>query len=304
MVEPYPRRLTQAHICDAIDRGATLTELGRRPGFPSRSLVGRWARNDEGFAAVLRQALDRRKAMLAHARYSNSFECRSEALLKGLREGATLRSLLDRPEFPSWKTIQRWRRDRPGFAAELAEVLAAKPRRKRGPRPYDERIADRYVARLAKGETLAQVLADPTMPGRKVMDRWAAEDPGFDHALGWAMLSGARVRGQARRVVTPQLATAIVARLREGASFADLERAPSMPTGKTIRKWMRRDMAFGRQVQEACRLRDDALADEVLSIAEAATPETSDEARRRIGVLRRRVGQMNQRRRWVPLNER
>ena len=33
-------------------------------------------------------------------------------------------------------------------------------------------------------------------------------------AVGSAMLSGARVRAQARRVVTPQLTTAIVARLR------------------------------------------------------------------------------------------
>jgi hypothetical protein len=298
MATTYPRAETKRRICEAVERGASLTELGRRPGFPCRSLVTRWAKQDEAFACALRNALNWGRG-LRHERFcapSFDFEV-AQRMLADIRRGRNLRSLLDDPAFPNWKKLQRWRRERPDFAEDLARALDAKPRRKRGPRPYDEAVADRFICRLNAGEPLAEVFKDPAMPGRKVLDRWGAERPEFDYALGLAMRSGHRVRMRARQVVTAAVADEVVRRVQAGETLTSIARTPGVPTQPTLRMHMRRDICFAHRVEEAMRIRDDALADEALSIAEQATPETLAEAKLRVAAIKRHLGRIGPKRR-------
>lgn len=300
MQTPLSRPATEQRICELIERGWTLKALQGQPGFPSRQTMWRWRRESPVFALALRQARDARRGV-ALERWQRPFDAaRAEALLERVRQGEALKDLLRGPPFPRRRTLDHWKKLRPDFAQALAAAVGdpARPR-KAWTRPYDEAVADRIICRLSAGGRLSEVLREPGMPGVHVLARWRQARPDSDHAVRMGFLAGRRRR---RRALPPELAAKICRRLEKGATLDSLGK--DMPHRVTLQRWMRQDAALAQQVRTAGWLRDQPLADEALTLAEQATPETLDAARGRIAEIRRMLGQRGlKRRRPTPVTK-
>lgn len=291
MDPPGSRADLERRICEAIERGWTLQALEAQPGFPSRRTVSRWSRQSPVLAEALRQAREWRRGVLVE-RWQRPFDgTRAAALLQRIRCGEAVEDLLRDPAFPRRRTLNHWRRLRPDFAEALAAAVrdTSRPRRTGG-RAYDEAAADGVICRLAAGDRMAEALRAPGSPGLSVLTRWRKARPELDHAVRMALISGRRRRAAGRGGPAPDLAETICRRVADGATIDALGAERGLPHRATLHRWLRRDPDFADQVRVARMARDDPLADEVLAIAERATPETLEDARARIAEIKRVLG--------------
>jgi hypothetical protein len=296
MHPPYPRAEMERRVCEAIERGWALHRLEAAPGFPSRQTVFRWAKEDPGFARRLKEAQALRRGGRVAAREAASYnEAVAEALLLRVRRGEAIRDLVRAAGMPGREQLDRWKRERPDFAARLEAAwrfsisLGETGRRRR----FDQAAADWIIVRLAAGEPAPQVLGDGGLPGITTVRRWRKIWPEFDAAYRAAMLAGHRVRMRPRSKLTPELADRIEARILAGASIRALSFEPGMPHHVTIYGWMRRDPEFERRMRLAGRFRDDLLAEASLAMVDRATPATAEVVRLQVGELHKRVGRMS-----------
>lgn len=262
----YPRKEMMVRVCEAVEKGARLDQLEKRPGFPSRMTIYRWAKDDEPFANRLMYARQWRRGMEVSATAGPVFDAeRAEALLMAVRRGAAIREVLRRPEFPNRRRLKRWKSERPDFAEALQAASAvARKIRLRKWAFYDETIADEIIARVAFGEFVADVEADPTLPSRPILARWRRMRPDFDKALRAAKLSGRHHRLHNPRRLTGVLFDDILDRLASGACLRDVARDPKMPCYSTLMYWQARNPEFARMVAWARAMgRETRAADEV-----------------------------------------
>jgi len=144
---------------------------------------------------------------------------------------------------------------------------------------YDRRRPrqDELIARVAAGETVRAVCAEPHMPHEGSVCRWALSEPWFAEAL-----ANARRRATARRSYDfdDAKAQAFLARLRAGEAIRALQRDASMPGRRTLRYWRATQGEFAsevfrlvgfhraergrRQLRSEPRDWDEAVADRVL----------------------------------------
>ena len=68
----------------------------------------------------------------------------------------------------------------------------------------------------------------------------------------------------------PGVASEVLARIAAGASLAAIARDPRMPKRRTFHKWLDADEALRSRWRLALRLRAEALADQVVDLADAA----------------------------------
>jgi hypothetical protein len=295
MLPAYPRAEMQRRIVETLERGsATLREMETWPGWPSRQTVRRWAAEDPLFDGRLKAALAWRRGLKRELSAGPSFNAPvAEEMLRRVRLGDAVRVLVRTPLMPDRDQLNRWKRERPDFAAGLA-AAAAFSRSLRTPRcrRFDPEAADRIIVRLSKGETLAEVLADPELPGITNLRRWRRQRPDFDHAVKMAHLAGHRRRMRRRWRLTPKLRERILFGLVRGASLSAVCRGRGMPHRVTVQDWLRRDADFARDVGWARREGVITLGDQACEIAEAATEATVADARRAVGELYKRVGRM------------
>jgi hypothetical protein len=293
---PEPWRL-KAELLARVTAGETITHVCATPGFPKRITVPFWAGRDPEFRA----ALTRAKAIGAHRRRWTFDEAAAQALLARIRAGEGIVSILRDPAMPSRRAYAYWRATQMHFQEEVGRLNALKAQEKshrlrRRFRAFDQALADRIHVRVARGEPLGTTLtADPELPSRPTLDRWRAQNREFDRALRTAIRAGRRVRGSARLRYTPALAEQVADRLREGATFAELGRMPRMPTAATLHGWLRHRRAFADACAAAWDEREDVVADQVLDIADAVTPETLADARARIAALQRESARLRKR---------
>jgi hypothetical protein len=305
MDRPFDRAGIERRLCEAIERGWTLQGLAAEPGFPSRQTVWRWSRTSPRLAQALAAARDWRRGMRKEAEAGPCFSAaQAEVLLARLRRGASLGELRRTPGFPDRRRLARWKRERPDFAADLGFALRVSRRLRAGLRQvYDEPAADRVICALNAGARMAEVVGAPGLPRARVVAGWRRRRPDFDHAVRMALLAGRRRRAaQARGAAAPGrapagLAARVCRRIAAGADLGALGGVGGLPHRATLHRWMRRDVAFAQAVREACAMRDAPLADEVLRIAEAATPETLEDARRRVAEIKQALGRRGVRRR-------
>jgi hypothetical protein len=253
MVPAYPRETMERRVCEAVEAGATLDRIARRPGWPSRCTVWRWARDSPAFARRLGEAQAWRRGMAVSARAGPQFdEARAQAFLLAVRRGQAVRDLVRTPGQPHRDLLNRWKRERPDFAAELEAAVrfSAEERPQRWDR-YDEAVADEIVVRLIRGEPMSRVLADPDLPCKIILRRWRRKRPDFDAALKTARLAGHRKRMGLRRRLTPELHDQILTRLTEGRSLRQVSFLPGMPHVVTMYGWKRRDPDFADMVRWA-----------------------------------------------------
>ncbi|MBL8772581.1 MAG: hypothetical protein JNK30_14455 [Phenylobacterium sp.] len=185
---------------------------------------------------------------------------RVDAFLEVVRAGEPVRAMQLAGRAPDQATIRAWKASRPDFVARYAEAkrLGRLAREARARRPFDPALADRILARVHRGDRLADILREPGMPGPTALRRWKAQDPGFAAVLAQMKRGGQIRRARARRRggPTPELADAIGRGLAMGASVTSLCRDADMPSRNTVAAWRRRDPAFDRTVAEALRFRD------------------------------------------------
>ena len=294
---PHPYDLKPA-IAARVLAGEALMAVCAQPGWPSYGSVYAWARADAAFGAQLADA--RRRGAWRRRWFFD--EAVAQALLARLAEGQPITAVLRDPAMPSRRVYAYWRATQAHFQEEVCRLKAVHARERarrlhhRRYRMWDQALADRIVARVARGDGLARVLAgDPALPSRGVVRRWQAEHPEFDRVLAMAVAAG---RGPQRRVhgrCTPELTAAITGAIRRGASLSSLGRTPGLPCATTLSAWMRTRPEFAARVTRACLAREELFSSQALSIAEAATPETVRQAAAQVGALRRQVGRMNSR---------
>lgn len=121
------RRPFDQHVADRIVllviRGATMASITRRPEFPTRLGLRRWRRANPEFARVLAAA--QAAGHRARGRARLDARCTPELtdqIATRLVEGASLAELSKQPDMPGRSALSRWVRDRPDFAAQVADA--------------------------------------------------------------------------------------------------------------------------------------------------------------------------------------
>jgi hypothetical protein len=106
-------------------------------------------------------------------------------------------------------------------------------------------VRDQILARVAAGERLMAVCAEPGMPCGSSVARWARTETEFGEAYRLARRQGAwrRLYGYDEEV-----AAAFVARLAAGARMDALMRAPDLPGRRTVAYWRATGTAFAGDV--------------------------------------------------------
>ncbi|MBU1376949.1 MAG: hypothetical protein KKE02_03455 [Alphaproteobacteria bacterium] len=283
-------------IFDRLASGLSLAQIAALPGHPSQRTLLRWARADPHLAALIAHG-----RAVCRPRERHPFNpTRAADLLLRVRRGEPLSRLLRRPDLPNRRALDAWKRQDPAFAADLeaAKAFADPERRRYGHRrarmPFDQAVADRIMLAVLRGATLAQLHRDPSLPGATGLKRWCAADPDFDAALRSAMKIGFPARRRAgAQALCAQLTHEIVRRIADGASLFSLGREPGMPCADTLYNWVREHPAFAIEIAEACQFRDWMLADQAQAIAERLAPADLATARRAVGAINQKLGQLN-----------
>jgi len=78
------------------------------------------------------------------------------------------------------------------------------------------------------------------------------------------------------------LCDAVCAHIIEGKSLRQITKLRSMPKLTTIMKWLRTEPTFAKQYAHAKHEQAEGYADEIVSIADSATPQTVNVARLRV----------------------
>jgi len=305
----YDKPTIKARIVARVRAGATVAGACRAdPSLPCAESITLWARADPLFAAELARA----RRVGDFARRLAFDEAVAAAFLARLRAGATVRELLGRPGMPGAGTYRFWRRTQMGFQGDLWQVKQTRAEARRnlrmaglrggGGRPFrafDRAMADRILARVARGEPLRRMLeTDPALPCRAVVYRWRAAEPEWAAALTSAIRIGRRMRARARSRCTPELTEEVVARIVEGGSLRSLARDPDMPCAGTLYAWAARRPEFARAVARACEHREDWYVDQMLLAVEAAGPESARARRARVAPWSRQLARLKKRPGW------
>lgn len=291
----------RARIAEAIfsqlAAGSSLDQIAATPGWPSRPTLRKWASEDPNLASVIAEG-----QRVRGQRERHPFDAAAaDDLLLRIRLGEPLTWLLRQPGRPHRRVLNAWKRQNPAFATELkaAKAFADPSRRRYGRRRarmrFDQATADRIMLAVLRGATLPQLGRDPTLPSHIGLKRWRRADPEFDTALRSAMKYGHKSRGRARAeaLCDTGITEQIGRRIAEGASLHSLGREAGMPGLTTLYKWVRDRPAFAEEVAQACEFRDWVLSDQALATAERLATADLPTARRAVGAINRKLGQLN-----------
>jgi hypothetical protein len=102
-----------------------------------------------------------------------------ERACRGMAAGATLAEICRDPRMPPRSTFDYWLQRHPELRAQVEAARAQWPERRRDCHRYSERLAEEVLARVAAGRGLAEVCAEPDMPGAASVHRWINERPDF-----------------------------------------------------------------------------------------------------------------------------
>jgi hypothetical protein len=109
------------------------------------------------------------------------------AIVARTAAGETLRGMCREPGMPQVRTVVKWLAGRPDFRAEMDAARVAAGGLFRGRRStYCEATAEAIWARLAGGEPLVAIVADPAMPCWSTVHKWMNDRPEFGAAMASA----------------------------------------------------------------------------------------------------------------------
>lgn len=276
MPPPLPnRRQVESRIVLLLLGGLRLKDVAGRDDMPGLSTIRKWAAANPSLRAQMREAQAVGRSDVRAAQAGGFDPVRAEAFLIQVRLGHPVRSLVGQPDWPHREMLDRWKAARPAFAAALAEaVRAADPvRRRRRRRGYDEATGDRIVARLWKGEPLARIVKDPSLPGMATVRRWRREVPEFDTVVRNVARAANGWRARQRTRCTPELTREVCWRIRLGASLLSLSHETGMPSRQTFYRWVATRPDFAEAVLTACEARAQMLVDQADARLAGCDPE-------------------------------
>ncbi len=142
------------------------------------------------------------------------------------------------------------------------------------PVAYSPKLAERVCAAIAAGETVLELTRRPGMPERATVFLWRSKRPEFRALYEAACRErrGRLGRGVSGRpsLYSPRLGERVCDLIAAGASLSQLAERPSLPSHRTMSRWIVEEPAFRRAYMDACHVRGARLADEVLEIADAS----------------------------------
>ena len=129
------------------------------------------------------------------------------------------------------------------------------------------------LERLAAGERLKHICAEPGMPCHESVTGWMRKDAGFA-----AEVARARAQGEFRRrlVFDEAKAKALLARLAAGEAIASVLRDPAMPSAGTFRYWRATYGAFAEEVHRLNQVKTDAKRERLRGRYRPFDPEVAE----------------------------
>jgi hypothetical protein len=146
-------------------------------------------------------------------------------------------------------------------------------------------LARTICARVMAGESQVAICAEPDMPSRNTVTRWARERRVFGRALARARALGGRL-GTATTTYCPVVAQEIAARVGEGEFLSHVCRDPAMPSVSTVNYWRREHPEFAAAMRVARETQAEAFCATGWDLATEATPDTAYLTQVRLAHLR------------------
>jgi len=159
-------------------------------------------------------------------------------------------------------------------AEDGARLTAKQALRSRPYVKFSAELARRILRRVAQGEPLLAICAEPGMPTHGSVRNWAKTRKPFGRALALAR-EAAAADDPANVGFCPDTAREIFARLCEGEPLYHICRDPRMPGKSTVYRWRERNADFDRSIRLAREVWAETVAEESLEAARAVTPETA-----------------------------
>jgi len=185
---------------------------------------------------------------------------------------------------------------------------------------YTPEMGALILERIAEGETVKQITADPRMPSYATVYRWTHVIEEFGEA--WLRLrrelcaeriwhdqqravARAWMREHARKLAgkplrngvsgrkssyTREWGAAVCAAIRDGASLSEVVASPGMPSFKAVYAWLRRFPEFRLAYVEACGCREFLLHEMAIEVAGTRGRVDLAGAKREVARLDERVG--------------
>ena len=196
----------------------------------------------------------------------------AQCILDELLAGRPLDAVCRDDGMPPRSTVRQWvADDREGFAARYREA------RKRGktellpgrPPVYTAACAERILAQLSAGRTLADICGEADMPVPGTVWQWVVADAD-DFA---ARYRRARATGRAKMgrqtLYTKDIADWILDQLAEGRTLADICRDHGMPARPTVQAWVDQDReGFAARYKTARDSGCHAMGDQMIDISQ------------------------------------
>jgi hypothetical protein len=154
-----------------------------------------------------------------------------------------------------------------------------------GPVRFSANLARTVCRRVAAGESQASLCAEPGMPSRHTLQRWARGHAGFGRVFARAKAMAARkpVSGVG---YCPATAEEIVARVSEGEMLTTICADPLMPSLRTMMRWRADHADFAEDLMLAREALAERFSDLGWKLAMEATPATAHLTRVRLAHLR------------------
>ena len=150
---------------------------------------------------------------------------------------------------------------------------------------YSRALGRRICQRVAAGETLRAICAEPDMPSTAAVRRWAQHNDDFAEVYRRARAAASQW-GHPNSTFCPLVAQEIVTRVSEGESLSAIAEDPAMPSMGTIFYWRRTKPEFAEDLRTAREALAERFSDLGWRMAEEATTETVALTRLRLGQLR------------------
>ena len=166
------------------------------------------------------------------------------------------------------------------------------------------------LQRMADGETMKAITADPRMPAYCTVYRWVKMVPEFGDAYRQVRTRLAQVKLEERdgaQALKPrrksgrrstyevEWGAAVCEEIENGASLSEVVRMRGMPSFKAIYRWLRNEPAFRADFVHACGARAFLLRETIRDVALCATSETTAQDRAEIAELEARIGRLTPR---------
>jgi len=150
---------------------------------------------------------------------------------------------------------------------------------------FSAKVARAVCRRVAAGESQLSICADPVMPSRAALKRWAHRHPGFGRVFARAKAVAVRktVSGYGYCTAT---AEEVVARVSEGEMLSAICADPLMPSLRTITRWRADHPEFAEEMDLARAALAERFSDLGWRMAMEATPQTAYLTRVQLGQLR------------------